>query len=216
MRLFRYLDTTGALLTIEKRALRVSRLHDLNDPFEWRLGITNLRNGVEHLAEAATEAGLRDLSSVFGVICFSAVPDQSVLWSHYADRHRGMVLELEVPDDPKRTVRINYTDERPHIEAARIGDTAYIKEQLDRACRQKSTGWTYEQEYRVYVLLAECEARGGFYYSALQPGALKRVIIGCRSTCDLPYVERALSSAGYSDTIAVRASMQNESYRIKC
>ena len=89
MRLFRYLDTVGALLTIEQKALRVSRLHDLNDPFEWRIGVTNLIEGVQDLADAMAESALREISRVTGLISFSAVPDESVLWSHYADRHRG-------------------------------------------------------------------------------------------------------------------------------
>ena len=31
-----------------------------------------------------------------GILCFSSVPDSMLMWSHYADAHRGIVLELEV------------------------------------------------------------------------------------------------------------------------
>ena len=38
--LYRYLDAAAALKTIESRLLRISRLRDLNDPFEMRMGVT--------------------------------------------------------------------------------------------------------------------------------------------------------------------------------
>jgi hypothetical protein len=216
MRLFRYLDSTGALLTIEHKALRVSRLHELNDPFEWRIGATDLEEGAEQLGEAVTEASLRDMSSTVGVICYSAVPDEPVLWSHYADRHRGMVLEIEAPDDPSVTVQVRYTDERPHIEAARIFDEAHVRPAVEKLIRQKSKGWSYEQEYRQYVLLAGCDARAGHYYQKLEQGALKRVIVGWRSNSDIQYIQRALVLAGLSTVCVVQASIRNDTYKVRC
>ena len=127
-----------------------------------------------------------------------------------------MVLELEVPDDPMKTVKMTYTDERPHVDPGKIADTTYMKAKVDQIIRQKSTGWSYEQEYRVYVSLADCDARGGHYYTAFEPGALKQIIIGWRSNTDVQYVQRVLSLARYSDVTVRRAALQSESYKIKC
>ena len=212
MRLFRYLDSAGALLTIEHKAFRVSRLHELNDPFEWRVGATDLIEGAEYLGDAAMEESLRDISSTVGVICFSAVPDEPVLWSHYADRHRGMVLEVEVSDAAQMT----YTDERPHIQAAKVHDWAYLRAVVERLSRQKSRGWSYEQEYRQYVHLPSCDARGGHYYQKLDQGVLKRVVVGWRSTTDIQYVQRALVSAGFLGATVVRAAIRNDTYKVQC
>ena|ERR1017187_8477291 len=126
-----------------------------------------------------------------------------------------MVLELEVTDDPETTVQIAYTDERPHFRAGMFGDLQHVMPQINRLIRQKSTGWSYEQEYRLYVRLAKCEARGGHYYHPLDQGVLKRVIVGWRSGSDVAYVQRAVALAGYSDVSVTRASMHNQSYKIK-
>lgn len=216
MRLFRYLDAQGAVATIEQKALRISRLHDLNDPFEWRMGVANLIEGVAHLAEAATESVLRHQSSSIGVICFSAVPDESVLWSHYADRHRGMVFEIEVTEDPEKIIKIEYTDERPHFLAGSIGDENHMRPEIDRMIRRKSTGWAYEQEYRLYESLEDSDVRGGHYFKPLESHELKRVIVGWMCDVDVPYVQRALSQSGFSNTSVARAEAQSKTYKIKC
>lgn len=216
MRLFRYLNTVGAIATIEQRAFRVSRLHDVNDPFEWRVALTGLIEGVEHIEQATAEAIIHDLSSRFGLICFSAVPDEAVLWAHYADRHRGMALEFEVTDDREQLLMVEYTDERPHVPVGHILDRHVTAAYIDKVMRRKSAGWAYEQEYRLHILLANCEARGGHYYHGFKPDALKRVIVGWRCEIDVAYVECALRTGGYSEVQVVRATPKPDSYKLKC
>ena len=126
-----------------------------------------------------------------------------------------MVLEFEVTEDPKKNIQMKYTDERPHFDAGRIGDAEHMMPQIQRLIRQKSTGWAYEKEYRLYERLAECDARGGHYYKPLDEVTLKRVIVGWRSSCDVPYVKRILASAGYADVLVVRAALRSDSYKIQ-
>jgi hypothetical protein len=127
-----------------------------------------------------------------------------------------MVLEFEITDDRTRNVQITYTDERPHVNAGRIDDVDHVRPEVERIIRQKSKGWSYEEEYRLYVNLPDCDARGGHYYQALEPGVLKKVIVGWRSTTDVNYVQRALSLAGFSGVPVVRAAIQSKTYKLKC
>src|SRR5687768_7590717 len=95
IRLFRFLSATSALKTIERKALRVGRVAEFNDPFEWKLGFANYVPEGEIVARGVQEHLLRHMNSQFGVICFSDTAEDPVLWSHYADHHRGIVLMVE-------------------------------------------------------------------------------------------------------------------------
>lgn len=214
LRLFRYLDATAALLSIQYRALRISRLHELNDPFEWKLGISAPNPSIESLAEWLSDAAIRELTNETGIICFSAVPDESVLWSHYADRHRGIVLEIEAVNDPTKLVKVAYEDVRPNFDAQKMGDLEHMREPVRLLTGRKSKGWAYEQEYRFYEELESSDVRDGHYFKRLELDDLKRVLIGWKSTIEPRYVKRALSIAGFSDVPVLKAVPQANSYKL--
>ena len=78
------------------------------------------------------------------------------MWSHYADFHRGFVLEFRIPiighekDVPLTNERllpfpIKYMPDRPHIE---IG-TEIPDDLIDKLVLTKSLDWEYEEEERV-------------------------------------------------------------------
>jgi hypothetical protein len=86
--LYRYLDAQSALKSIESRSLRISRLHELNDPFEWRLAISGIPAEGEPSIEKWISSILANQSKIFGLMCFSAICKEPVLWSHYAENRR--------------------------------------------------------------------------------------------------------------------------------
>jgi hypothetical protein len=87
--LYRYLDAAAALKTIESRSFKVGRLQDFNDPFEWRMEITGIILEGEMVANASMDAFINDVNNWMGILCFSDIASDPVLWSHYADKHRG-------------------------------------------------------------------------------------------------------------------------------
>jgi hypothetical protein len=84
----------AALKTIESRSFRVGRLHELNDPFEWRMGVSGSIPEGEAIAQALMESVNDELGHDMGVLCFSDTSEQSVLWSHYADKHYVVAFEI--------------------------------------------------------------------------------------------------------------------------
>ena|ERR1039457_990663 len=115
--LYRYLDAPAALKTIESRLLKISRLRELNDRFEWRIGIRGVAPEKEKFVNCWLDSILERLNAQCGIVCFSDTPKESVLWSHYADKHRGVVLEVRFDFDPDRVVKMQYPPERPTIDA---------------------------------------------------------------------------------------------------
>ena len=71
----------AAILAIQNRRLKIARINELNDPFEF-LG-WNLKN-------AQTRANLRtwkeERNAEFGILCFSKHWSNPLLWGHYAEK----------------------------------------------------------------------------------------------------------------------------------
>jgi len=195
----------------------VGRLDRLNDPFEFMPAITGLKEEAHDLAESQMRKFVAHISQNAGVICFSANAREPVLWSHYGDHHRGIVLEFSVTDDSEKCMKMEYSDQRPTLDANLMfgpDNEGHAKPVLKELTRRKSGGWAYEKEYRLYENLAECEITGGHYYRPFDKPALRRVILGWRSDVESSYVNRALSKAGFAHCLVTRAKAVSGTYLI--
>jgi hypothetical protein len=220
IRLYRYMSADAALKTIESRSFRVGRLHELNDPFEWRMGVVGIIPEGEAFAQNQMQAVKEELSEQIGILSFSDTVEESVLWAHYGDTHRGVAFEVEYILDPQSLFKMQYTDDRPVIDANRLRDhtglNEYLLSVLQRLMIQKSLGWSYEREYRVFVDLSACDIAKGNYLRKIPDNFLIRVILGYRCPLEQSYVARSLAAQGLASTTVARAKMCPHSYAIRC
>ena len=176
MRLYHFLPACWALDDLEKRRIKIARLDDLNDPFEFMC--------YQHPAPEVREwfrASKREIAKKQGVVCFSRTWKNPLLWSHYADRHKGICLGFDVPDEaPDANGRmrslafpVEYTAERPQLEGRIQLNTRFIHQWLST----KYEGWRYEDEVRVFTNLDE-EIDGLFYHDFGPKLKVKQVIVG--------------------------------------
>jgi hypothetical protein len=217
IRLFRFLSATAAIRTIEKKAFRVGRIAEFNDPFEWRLGFKNYVLEAELFVRSAHEEALRYLNSQFGVICFCDTLEDPVLWSHYADHHRGIVLEVDHWKNDQLHA-ITYTHERPTVDVALLGRPerdSHLLVEVKKMLARKSPGWSYEREYRVFADLATCSVADGNYFLPIPSDFLKRVILGFKCPIDDVYLRRCLDLAGFPEVEVARAFDDNRTYKIR-
>lgn len=128
--LYRFLPADSAIKTIESRAFRVSRLLELNDPFEWRIGLNSVKPNAEELARYCLDSFIAEMNEMFGILSFSELVNNSLLWSHYADSHRGIVFEVEYLLNPGLH-RVQYTNVRPAIDPKWIHDKSQEKQLLE-------------------------------------------------------------------------------------
>jgi hypothetical protein len=225
--LYRYLDAESALKSMESRSLRISRLHELNDPFEWRLAISGIPPEGEPLIEKWIASILANQSKIWGLLCFSATCKEPVLWSHYADKHRGVAFEVEYDCKPDNPTEIKYPPDRLVIDGARYAELQrnepalkeYLLPFMKPMMTQKSPSWGYEKEYRVYFNLANepnIQTSGGHYFVPIPDNFLTRVILGYKCPLQEQYVAKALEKSGLSSTKVTRAKMCNETYEVRC
>lgn len=84
-----------------------------------------------------------------GVLCFSATKSNTLMWSHYADWHKGFCFEFSTEHDPfKKLLRVQYKSSIPKIDFV-----SSMKHQQNEAILDlfltKSSDWKYEQEWRA-------------------------------------------------------------------
>lgn len=183
MRVYRLLSTEYGLLALRNQRLKVATFDDLNDPFELlsaKLSTPQLRRAV---------SGFKTfMQGKLGILCFGSHWKSSVIWSHYADKHRGMCLGFDIPDDSAIPVR--YVGARAALRFQNDVESEGVETQfaLD-LLRSKFKGWKYEEEVRMYVDLdADTQVDEGLHFfrfgDELQ---LREVILG--PNCPLTLAE---------------------------
>lgn len=111
-----------------------------------------------------------------GVVCLSEVCDSILMWSHYAEKHRGVCFEFTRSEDNalgdlELCSPVKYDRYYPIIDLGQIllkkdGTT------LERMMRSKSGDWAYEKEWRLTT------PQGDREYPL--PGPISRVILGIK------------------------------------
>lgn len=137
----------------------------------------------EWLDEIAAEVTPRWQEEI-GVCCFTTNPKNPVMWGNYADKHRGICLCYDFPEEgdiltlpsgktcygPIRAFPMEYSDKRPR---PKLLHTPGEYAELVRSMWTKSKEWEYEQEWRVTTT----KYTGIAYYG---PDVLKGIILGCK------------------------------------
>jgi hypothetical protein len=94
VRVYKFYSQQWGLEAIKNKRLKVSTLDDLNDPFEFLA--PSLRNPCNREALKRVK---RNMNDWFGIISFSRKWQNPVLWSHYADSHKGIALGFDITGD---------------------------------------------------------------------------------------------------------------------
>jgi hypothetical protein len=100
------------------------------------------------------------------LVCFS-VPEISpaseiLQWSHYANKHAGVRIGFELPlglSGWGKLVPVKYRNDRVPLDITLEADSGPTQTALREAMEAKSLAWAYEQEYRLFVTLAQCIRR---------------------------------------------------------
>ena len=123
------------------------------------------------------------------IICLSEVNDSMSMWSHYADKHRGVVLALdciEEIDSPWLDARpVTYQDDPPMLTKETLVRSIIGQQPLDygqfflECMHIKTTDWAYEKEWRV-VTTARSGESGLYSDYAIHPRNFGSVYLGQR------------------------------------
>ena len=132
---------------LRSRRIKVSRYADLNDPFElapYDLADKDFRKSHKKI--------LADFNNKIGLISLSRSWRSPAMWAHYAIKHTGACLEIDVSFDHLQ--RVDYRDQRlfPGI-SLQNHKTHLSIDNLRAIYATKGSDWAYENEERMNVPL---------------------------------------------------------------
>lgn len=147
------------------RLVRITQRAELNDPYEFHPSSADIADFRRLMPqESIGSYGISDKFIIdnhfncVGVISFTEAVDNFLMWSHYADAHRGMAIEF----DPRHAFfcdlqKVNYSDRRaPDPSIMHDGTNAYVR---NVNFLEKSTQWEYEKEWRIIDSLVGSDCR---------------------------------------------------------
>lgn len=117
---------------------------------------------------------LKNTMQKIGVLCFSATPSEILMWSHYADNHKGLCVEYDFSEGShlrKIAQPVRYSETIPALSLANIPKDAE-NNFVDACIFTKAKQWEYEQEWRVIM------QEGGRSFRA--PAKITSIIFGAR------------------------------------
>lgn len=187
---------TAVKFILPERRMRLSRLDKLNDPFELRsLKLEGTR------AKRIFAALLAHFISDLGVLCMVKNWASPLMWAHYADNHAGVCLGFDVPDDKPRQMEY-VTERRVHVLDETDPHGGITHHDLDKLLITKSSGWSYEEEWRLFSQAREPDPVNGYFYLPFENNiVLREVIVG--SCCAAPVGSFKKLLAGLPQSVTI-------------
>lgn len=223
--LYRFLKSDAALKTLVAGRFRVGKVSQFDDPFEWNLGFIGAATPQEQeFARNFSKKHRLWLETWMGILCFSKTISDPALWSLRADNHSGVAFEVKYPWRDDEIVDMTYSQERPVLDWNRLRGIRveserdeYLVSLLDGLMRQKSPGWSFEQERRLHLALNDqrfCQLSDGWHYWQIPRDALMQVILGFCCPLEETDVRKLLDVNGFTATVVVRAKLCQETYSV--
>ncbi len=174
-------DETRSVLSLDElRAHIEANSPRLIEPFLPRI-IPELRRRLSDL-----------INRTVGILSLTEVPDDLLMWSHYADGHRGFVIGFDsnheffnAPGGERDNIvglkKVEYSSNRPGV--------SWLDLSATEAFLIKSSHWEYEREWRCLAYLNTVSDRDQsttppVYLFEIPGDAIRSIICGCRMSPD--------------------------------
>lgn len=173
MKIYKYFNANRGFNFLQAPLIRVTNPHLLNDPFEFALTSEISKN----IGSILEEDGGRKLAfrqyldhfTSYGILSFTKTHDNLLMWSHYADEHKGIVVEFDIPDNDPNSIFHLYKSKQNHLihsqmidyKKKRVYDGDVNKGTINEIKKHylfsKSDEWIYEKEFRFGIDYRLCD-----------------------------------------------------------
>lgn len=166
--------------------------------------------------EQVRKSFAEQFSEDWRIICASQVCHSILMWSHSADNHTGLVLELETNEVPFSSIpeyilTVKYEEKKPEFIYTHKPE-AFAKAYLPIAA-VKAVDWAYEKEVRI--VLPRKPLKDGRVVP-ISSACIKGIYLGCRSSAEtMKSVRSALINPKLQDTKLIKAEKNPSEYALK-
>lgn len=212
VRVYHLTSPEHGISSISLSRLKVARFSEVNDPFE-------LMPLHAHNPETRKlMVRFKDWqNSKKGLLCFSENWTNPMLWSHYADKHKGICLGFDLRPGSE-VQKVIYKEKRPRMKLDTLEDPSSIPKDIqDLLLLTKFKGWEYEHEIRRFVDLSKAKQENGLYFLPFDENLrLKEVILGVRNVLSLEDI-RKLTKATNPAAFVLKTRLEyRRGFRIVC
>ncbi len=178
MRLYKYMSLTSLKAVLQNNTIGFSLPKDLNDPFDYPTAPDVRDYGLFGSLTASLKGSI--WARYMGVCSLTRTATNSLMWAHYADKHRGAVIEIDVgtaglldtttnaiPAHFGSVIYLNnpnmsqYAGAPSSVPGVVVGELFEFRvdyyQQLQRLFLSKPFCWAYEEEVRVVKCLRDVD-----------------------------------------------------------
>lgn len=225
--IYKYVNFSSAKEIINKNTIKFNLSSSFNDPFDGKAFIeANLPyeeldkiTFLDRMDKTLKEVILKTIKkSDFAkmvnkyindntsISCFSKVDDNLLMWSHYADEHKGMCFKFDISKDYDFfciPVKVEYKKD------FLIYKITEIKDFLLKQYSTKGLDWEYEQEVRVIKPNTVAD------YISFNKESLVEITFGSKCLDEfIIEIKKLLSESGYNNTSLRIAKISEKSYEL--
>lgn len=122
------------------------------------------------------------ISNKVGILSLTTKNDNLLMWAHYANEHKGFVIEFDRKNDflngdlnnqiYNGLQKVNYSKERPN--------KFLIETEWHEVLLTKSEEWSYEKEFRIIKQLEDADnKKGNIHLFKFPKKMIKSIYCGC-------------------------------------
>jgi len=123
---------------ILKKRLYAAKYEELNDPMEGVYYCRQRRNEMNKLIRTKLNTGKR-------ICSLSKTRNNLLMWSHYADGHKGVILGVVIDQHKYDIRKIKYDGKKF------ASNKNYVSNKAEEILSHKADCWEYEKEWRVFA-----------------------------------------------------------------
>ncbi len=100
---------------------------------------------LNHFVEETSRRLWARIDHEYRLYCLTPNCDDLLMWSHYANKHKGVCLQFDARTDPiSAAFKVSYQDQLPCSIIPEHGE-----DDAEKALLTKSDAWDYEEEFRL-------------------------------------------------------------------
>ena len=160
MKIYKYFNLERGTDFLNVPYMRISTPNSLNDPFESKYASSDLK-AIEEIYRKYHKNHFKqyvDKFKDYGIISLTTNNDNLLMWSHYSDEHKGIVIGFDIDEnDPSdffytpttcRFEKVKYSQSRQFEGIINENNLDEVKLHYSII---KSNEWNYESEYRFIL-----------------------------------------------------------------
>lgn len=221
---------------MKEQWLRTFNRNNIRPPVNWEQKLNELheKGEIQRTLEEGGREVQKDLNQKNCLLSVSKTARNTVMWAHYADKHKGAIIGIDfnkVFFEINRVIcglklnQVDYSKQRPRINI--LTDFERKPETLLRTILTKSIEWKYEQECRTVFPLDYLEDlqrqrlaclkefnNKKTWFLRLNPESIKEIIFGLYAEESLKLAIRKLIERAELQHIKLYQAKESETYTL--